>query len=57
VATIETKPPLEAILAAAGEADLVVMGSRGRGALSGTPLGSLSQRVVTSTRTPVLVIH
>ena len=38
-------------------ADLVVMGSRGRGALEGGTLGSLSQRVVSTARTPVLVVH
>jgi nucleotide-binding universal stress UspA family protein len=56
-ATIETRPPLEAILAAAEDVDLVVMGSRGRGALSASSLGSHAQRVVTGTRTPVLVVH
>jgi nucleotide-binding universal stress UspA family protein len=54
---IETRPPLEAILAAAADVDLVVMGSRGRGALSSSTLGSHAQRVVTGTRTPVLVVH
>ena len=54
---IETRPPLEAILAAAADVDLVVMGSRGRGALSSASLGSHAQRVVTGTRTPVLVVH
>lgn len=54
---IETKPPLEAILEAESGADLVVMGSRGRGALEAGSLGSLSQRVVTAARRPVLVVH
>jgi nucleotide-binding universal stress UspA family protein len=54
---IETKPPLEAILEAASGADLLVMGSRGRGALEAGSLGSLSQRVVTAARIPVLVVH
>jgi nucleotide-binding universal stress UspA family protein len=54
---VETRPPLEAILAAAEKVDLVVMGSRGRGALSSSSLGSHAQRVVTGTRTPVLVVH
>jgi len=54
---VELRRPLEAILEAAREADLVVMGSRGRGALSGAMLGSLSQRVIGATRTPVLVVH
>lgn len=54
---IETKPPLEAILQLASQADLVVMGSRGRGGLEVGSLGSLSQRVVTESRIPVLVVH
>jgi nucleotide-binding universal stress UspA family protein len=54
---IETRPPLEAILDAAADVDLVVMGSRGRDALSSSSLGSHAQRVVTGTRTPVLVVH
>jgi nucleotide-binding universal stress UspA family protein len=54
---IETKPPLEAILQLASGADLVVMGSRGRGALEAGSLGSLSQRVVSAARIPVLVVH
>ena len=49
--------PVEAIVEAAKDADLVVMGSRGRGALSGLVLGSLSHRVLGGTRTPVLVVH
>ena len=54
---IELKPPLEAIVEAASSADLVVMGSRGRGALEAGSLGSLSQRVVTAALIPVLVVH
>jgi nucleotide-binding universal stress UspA family protein len=51
------KPPLEAIVEAAKDAELIVMGSRGRGALTGLVLGSLSHRVLGGTRTPVLVVH
>jgi nucleotide-binding universal stress UspA family protein len=57
VVTIETRPPLEAILEAAKDADLVVMGSRGRDALTSASLGSLAQRVIASTQTRVLVVH
>jgi nucleotide-binding universal stress UspA family protein len=56
-AEVQLARPVEAILHAAREADLVVMGSRGRGALSGAVLGSVSQRVIAGTRTPVLVVH
>jgi nucleotide-binding universal stress UspA family protein len=54
---VEVKPPLLAIADAAGDVDLIVMGSRGRGALSGAALGSLSHRVLGETRKPVLVVH
>lgn len=49
--------PFEAIVeAAAGEhCDLIVMASRGHGALAGALLGSQTQRVLALTRTPVLV--
>jgi nucleotide-binding universal stress UspA family protein len=54
---VEFRPPLDAIVDAAREADLVVMGSRGMGAVSGAVLGSLSQRVMGAVKTPVLVVH
>jgi nucleotide-binding universal stress UspA family protein len=51
------KPPSDAILEAANDAELVVMGSRGRGALAALVLGSVSHRVLEGTRTPVLVVY
>jgi nucleotide-binding universal stress UspA family protein len=54
---VEVAPPVDVIVQAARDADLVVMGSRGRGALAGAFLGSVSQRVIAGTRTPVLVVH
>jgi nucleotide-binding universal stress UspA family protein len=54
---VEVKPALEAILDAESAVDLIVIGSRGRGALEAGSLGSLSQRVVTAARRPVLVVH
>jgi len=54
---IEVEPPLRAIVDAAAEADLIVMGSRGRGALSGAALGSLSHRVLGETRKSVVIVH
>jgi nucleotide-binding universal stress UspA family protein len=54
---IELAPPARAIVEAANEADLVVIGSRGLGALSGVALGSLSHRVIGDTKAPVLVVH
>jgi len=54
---VEVAAPVRAIADAAAEADLVVIGSRGRGALSGAALGSVSQRVLGATHKPVLVVH
>ncbi len=54
---IELKAPASAIAEAAEQADLVVLGSRGLGALSGAALGSLSHRVIGETDKPVLVVH
>ena len=54
---IDMKPPVRAIADAAKHADLIVMGSRELGALSGAALGSLSQRVIAETGKPVLIVH
>jgi nucleotide-binding universal stress UspA family protein len=54
---VEMSPPVRAIADAAEKADMVVMGSRGLGALTGAALGSLSHRVIAETRRPVLVVH
>jgi nucleotide-binding universal stress UspA family protein len=49
-------PDAIAELAAAGRYDLIVMGTRGHGALAGAVLGSVTMRVVSQTRTPVLLV-
>jgi nucleotide-binding universal stress UspA family protein len=56
-AHVEVAQPLRALARAAEEADLVVIGSRGLDAFSGAALGSLSQRVISEIRKPVLVVH
>ena len=38
-------------------ADLVAMGTRGQGALSAMVLGSVAQKVIGSSRVPVLIVH
>lgn len=53
---IHSHSPASAILDAAQEADLVVVGSRGHGGFSGLRLGSVSHQVVNHAAVPVLVV-
>jgi nucleotide-binding universal stress UspA family protein len=59
--TIQTEheQPYLAIIAAAKDkgCDLIVMSSHGRGGLSAVLLGSVTNKVLTHTKTPVLVCH
>jgi Universal stress protein family len=60
VTKILTREPIrEALMARirSGEHDLVVMGSRGRGALSSSLLGSVSHYALNHSQVPVLIIH
>jgi nucleotide-binding universal stress UspA family protein len=51
-------PGLELVKrAGVGEHDLIVMGSRGRGAVRSAFLGSVSHYVLNHTTVPVLIIH
>ena len=54
---VENVQPYQAIIAAASDrgCDLIVMASHGRGGLSAVVLGSVTSKVLTHTKTPVLV--
>jgi nucleotide-binding universal stress UspA family protein len=60
---VEVKPsvveghPVPALLNAAKEASLLVVGSRGHGAFTGILLGSVSQHCVTHATCPVTVVR
>ena len=49
--------PVRALLDAARDADLLVVGCRGHGGFSGMLLGSVSQHVAAHATCPVLVVH
>jgi nucleotide-binding universal stress UspA family protein len=51
------EPPVEALLAAVRDADLLVVSSRGRGGFAGLLLGSVSQQVAHHAPCPVVVVR
>jgi nucleotide-binding universal stress UspA family protein len=60
VTAVLTEQPIRAALIdqiAKGEHDLVVMGSRGRGAVRAALLGSVSHYVLHHSPVPVLIVH
>jgi nucleotide-binding universal stress UspA family protein len=56
---VEDVQPYQAIITAARDkgCDLIVMASHGRSGLSAVVLGSVTNKVLTHTKTPVLVCH
>jgi nucleotide-binding universal stress UspA family protein len=56
---VQDAQPYKAIIAAATDrdCDLIVMASHGRGGLSAMVLGSVTNKVLTHTKVPVLVVH
>ena len=56
---VENARPYQAIIAATSDrgCDLIVMASHGRSGLSAMVLGSVTNKVLTHTKTPVLVCH
>ncbi|WP_320776061.1 universal stress protein [Streptomyces sp. CRN 30] len=52
-----TGPVVDALVDAAGDAALLVLGSRALGAVKGFLLGSVGQAVIARTRTPVAVVR
>lgn len=56
ITTVVQSPPVMAITDAAGGADLVVVGSRGRGGFAGLLLGSVSHQVSRHADRPVVVV-
>ncbi|MDQ0802182.1 universal stress protein [Arthrobacter sp. SLBN-112] len=54
---VGTHSPASAILDAAKDADLIVVGSRGHGGFPGLHVGSVSTQVVNHAQCPVLVVR
>jgi len=55
-ATIEQDDPASALLRAAEDADLIVVGTRGFGSFRGLVLGSVGQKLVAHAEVPVTVV-
>jgi nucleotide-binding universal stress UspA family protein len=55
--TIPDARPARALVEHSENADLVVVGSRGRGGFAGLKLGSVSEQVVRHAKAPVLIVR
>ena len=55
--TIDSRPPVEAIVHASAAADLIVMGTHGRHGPKRWWLGSVAERVLRDVTRPLLVVH
>lgn len=53
---VDEGSPAEVLVRAAGSADLLVVGSRGRGGFAGLLLGSVSQQCAHHARCPVVIV-
>ena len=54
---VADKRPSRAMIERSNDADLVVVGSRGRGGFAGLRMGSVSEQVARHARAPVLVVR
>ena len=54
---VETRRPAEVLVERSSDADLLVVGSRGRGGFKGLMLGSVSQQCATHASCPVVIIR
>lgn len=55
--TVSSEPPAKALLDAGDDSAVLVLGSRGLGALAGFVVGSVSLSVIAHTRTPVVTVR
>lgn len=57
ISTLVQGPTAQTIIDKASQADMVVVGSRGKGGFSGLLLGSVGQQLVHHCQAPIVIIH